>query len=186
MAITSVIVVGEVAHGTPRALTDPMGVWYGTAAVTGDASGGNVSAQFVPQQPNVTPLLPDLRQRYCYVCDGVSVVALNADPGNVAARLFTNDAAIGGAAPMQLAQARDALDFGGGFFLPDGDLLPEGAKRFALFSVLFPAGSTTVMVELRIQTNTLNNLTRFRAFGRYWDRAVINVPGFPNILTRDD
>ena len=162
-----------------------MGLWYGTAAVTGDASGGNVSVQFVAQQPAVTPTLPDLRRRYAYVCDGAMIVNFNADPGNLLCRLRSNDAQIGNASPAELFKAVDARDFGGGFFVPDGDMLPLGATRFPLFSVAFP-GTVTQMVSLIAQTNNNGALYHFKAFGRFWDRAVINVPGFPNVLTRDD
>ncbi len=184
MSISGTIVIGEVAHGTPRSLLDPMGIWYATAELTGDGSGGSVTFNFTPQQPGITPTLPDLRQRYLYICDGVFALDATADPGNATVNLFNRDAAIGAAPPMQLSKTVDTLpSVGTAGFLPSGDLLPDAAKRFPMFWITFPA-ATQIMISVQFQNNINLDGYTARVFGRYWDRQVRTVPGFPDSVMR--
>lgn len=187
MSIAVNIVAGNFGYGNPASLGEPLGLWSGEADVTGDASGGFVQVSFQPQNPTLTPTLIDQRREFCYFIDGAGIQS-SVDPGNMSVHVF-----------MHMARSNAALDIrpfhaisfpalaNGQQFNPSGDLLTEAIKRMPIFWDTQELASTAQIANsimfLQLENNVNLAVSRFRAYGRYYDRQVVTNRSFGRLIS---
>lgn len=185
MTIGVDIVAGNFAYGNPGSLGEPLGLWNAQADVTGDGSGGHISVRFQPQNPTLTPALPDQRLEFVYFVDGATIF-VNTDPGNVSCRVRTHmarsNAAI--AVPFEQIIARDTIQVETNVFAPAGELVPVAWKRTPVFwdTQELTAGEDDIVL-LSAQTNTNLSIYRARAYGRYYDRQILSNRAFSRLVS---
>jgi len=177
------VVAGNFPYGNPGSVGEPLGLWAGEANVTGDASGGFLSLNIEPQNPLATPTLADQRRQYVYFCDGCMIEA-TTDPGNLSVSIVMHMArsntALGDR--YQYKVARASLTNGQNF-VPSGPLIEDFVTRTPLFwDSQELAANTRTLVILRAETNTLATVYLLRAYGRYYDRAILGQRGFGRLI----
>lgn len=176
MTVTVLIPIQESAILRPRDLRDPLGVWAARGLGTGDAGGGVVLGQFI--------VPGDRRAAHVYACYGVSVVQLviaAVEASSMSVRLLTNwpVTETSGITGFSLTNSRVA-DNDGIFPASAFGPLIDGPMRFILlFDPRPDPTSSIVLVEAWPNDNSLDEDYVFEAYGYYWDRNIMDVPGGP-------
>lgn len=184
MTLAVQIVVGNFPYGNPASLGEPLGLWMGDANVTGDATGGFLAINFVPQNPTDTPTLADQRRQYIYFCDGLQLVSA-ADPGNVEGRVNTHWARSNSALLDRFEDdvVRDMLAVRG-IFVPDGSLISRQAHRMPIFwDTEELVSGTNGLCSVFAENNLNANLYRARCYGRYYDRQLLSNRSFGRLVS---
>lgn len=186
MSVSVNIIVLEQPYGNPGSLGEPLGIWYGAADVTGDATGGFVACAFEPQNPTTTPTLPDQRRTRVYFCDGVQIKPKGAaDPGNMAIMVKSHWARANSALNegMELTVLRNAQSDGNNWF-PSGVLRVPNMERMPIFwdTEDMSLSSNEHLVDLRIENNNNLQQTAFRAYGRFYDKAILANRAFGRLI----
>jgi len=185
MSITQDIIVLNVPYGNPGSLGEPLGIWTGRATVTGNATGGDIQVRFSPQNPILTPTLPDQRLQYVWFIDAAGITVGTAGGGNQGARLNTHWARPNSAlpSPLDMMVVRDGL-FNGNLEGASDPLIPAAWQRIPLFwDTQELATGNQVLVHLQVENNVnLVNHT-FSAYGRYYDRQILSNRGFGRLIS---
>ena len=155
---------------------DPLGIWYGRAGVTGDASGDGIQMRF-----NVPAANRGAHVHFCYDANFGQLTG-TADLATTNIRLLTNwpDATPGVVglqgygSNLALALAADnAITPISGFTTPP---ISPNQRFIPLWTV---QGSDLAIVEINFGGNTDLATYTFETFGYYWDRAILDAPGGP-------
>lgn len=177
MAIVSAVDILEHNVFKTRDARDPLGIWAYRNIVTGDASGGSVKATANAPQTNRV-----------YTCLFLTISADDLVANEIAKfRLLTNFP------PAGIAGGRAGFSFNRVVTITRTTVLtsPEdnwgsvgndmgNSDKLLLWGPLPVDTGSVPIVELEVQTNTLNAVYFFEAWGYYWDRvAVLEAPGGP-------
>jgi len=184
LSVINTVLIRETAYGNPGSVGEPLGLFSGQADQTGDASGGFVQLSFVPQNPTDTPTLDDHREEYVYFIEGAVMLA-NTDPGVLMAEVRMHMARANQALtpPYRHPIARNALQGETNIFAPDGDMLPQGIRRWPIFwDTQELAGTDNIIVFLAALTNTLATIYRSRVWGRYYSRQILSNRAFGRLV----
>jgi len=183
VAIEIVIPVIETGLWPQHDARDPLGVWGARNLVNADASGGTVTAQIA--------VLGARRRSRIYTCyNAMSVVTtetVQETSTGIRCRLLTNwpdvdpsSSSITGFATWSRAAV---VDDGGALVPTHGPVTPLVFPQDRFILLFDPgvvrAGTDMVIVELSRNANVNTNVYSFEAYGYYWDRSVLNVPGGP-------
>ena len=176
MSISSNSDIRQTAIFTPRDVRDPLGVWGGRNAITGDVSTGSVRTIFrVPA---------DLRPAYVYTCYSVQISqddgTLDRNPMRV--RLLTNWPNIDPQAGVQAYSTHNIVTADGSASLFEPVAGPEGVllapnDRFILLFDPRPSVISMPILELEYESNQDGETYIFECYGYFWDRTVMDTPG---------
>lgn len=179
MSVVGTVAVIESQQWPQGDARDPLGVWGGRALVVGDASGGEIGAEFfVPADKTGSFVYT------CYAINGGQVLG-SLQNQTFRIQLLTNFPNID---PQPGVQGFSTLDMG--FMGGDGGLsAPFSGQR----TWTFPSQNRFVLLYDPSPRNTDMNIVRlftvnqggvgvdfiFECYGYYWDRSVLNTPGGP-------
>lgn len=178
----AISVLGEVLAAAlwPQGdIRDPLGVWGCRVGVTGDASGGLITATFqVPTGRGAA---------YVYTCYSAQIGLLSGAVAGITSkcRLLTNwpniDVAAGvqGFSTLQFISMNGGTDFPSPLSGPLNTFFLSPLDRFILLFDPRPGAGSLNIVELTMGENTLNSTYSFEGYGYFWDRSVLNAPGGP-------
>lgn len=151
---------------------DPLGIWVARHGITGDATGGSIKVGFRPRSTD--------RLFTCYDVN-LAGIAGGLSAADVKLRLLTNlpdaDIAVGVQAYASLRVV------GSGFFAVSGLTAPIGGLNFEAippnqrFLLLFANQDRDPILEVETAENIDAATYSFEAYGYFWDRQVVNVPG---------
>lgn len=184
MTIDVNIVVLLQPYGNPGSLGEPLGIFSGSAAVGGDATGGFTRVTFVPQNPADTPLLADQREAYVFFLDGATFHDGSGTPGVGSIEVFTHWARpnVALAVPAQWQVAFQTAD-NAGQFKPTGTLLPAAVSRLPIFWDSQELGqANNQIVRLTLEANVNNNESEWSCYGRYYDKQVLSNRAFGRLV----
>ncbi len=180
MAITNEAIVRAQEIWPQRDARDPLGVWVRRFSVTGDASGGAITTQFIAPA--------DRRASFVFTCYSITAVQNSGTPvaTTVQARLLTNwpdadpEAGIRGYATAIANITLIDADFAGQISVPSRNLVGPNDRFILLFDPRQnPDLGVLNLVEVQWGVNVLAAVYTFEAYGYYWDRAILTTPGGP-------
>jgi len=183
LSIDVVIIVGVFPYGNPGSLGEPLGLFTGAAAVTGDATGGFVRVRFAPQNPTDTPLLADQRRQYVYFLDGYRITGSvdGVHSVSITCHWARSNSAL--ATPFTHKIARASVDDGINLFYGP-DLMSDRMTRTPIFwDTQELAGAGNGIVDLAAETNTNAANYRFECYGRYYDRQILSNRSFGRLIS---
>jgi len=162
---------------------DPLGVWGARVGITGDASGGTIKTGFLVSTTTSGGRI--------YTCYDAQVAGLSSTVvfSTLKTRLLTNRPDIDVLAGLQGYASLLVGSGFPGFFDADNSLTPPIAgpsihlissnQRFILLFGPGPGQETVNILEIEIDQNINLATYSFEAYGYFWDRQVVNVPGGP-------
>ncbi len=185
MSIDLTVVVLNQPYGNPGSLGEPLGIFSGAAAVSGDATGGFTRVTFVPQNPTTTPTLDDHRRQYVWFLDGMTVHDGATTPGNVGFEVFTHWAranfalAVPAVYNVNFATPNSVA----AQFFPRDMLHSEVISRLPIFwDTQELAATNNQIVRITLANNVNNNEAEFSCYGRYYDRQILGNRGFGRLV----
>lgn len=183
MAISLTVAILEHQVFKQRDARDALGIWNGRLGVTGDATGGSTKVNFLATAAQTGGRV--------YVCEAFDIASIQGLAGNAGGkwRLLTNFPPAdrnGGLAGNSFGRTF-TFDFNPGFTEPEGLIdgqwggSPLVINRVLLFGPRQPGQTQVSILELEIDQNVDLSTWSFEAWGYYWDREVVQVPGGPRL-----
>lgn len=183
MGQTVAIPVFEHAMWPQRDARDPLGVWVARKIITGDAD----TPVFILAQIQITAAQ---RRAHVYTCYNLFTGWVGGpNPSSetgIIGRLLTNWPDADELAGVQgFATARrvtETIQIASAFpdRVPDDFLVGPNDRFILLFDPsTVAAGLPMNIAEIQRDSNVLNTLYSFEAYGYYWDREILDTPGGP-------
>jgi len=178
MTVSGTSAIAPVALFGQGDVRDPLGIWGGRQAVTGDGTGGAIQSTFF--------VAAALRSAYVYTC--YSLTAGSETTGlpaaTVKARLLTNWPNVDPQAGVQAygSVRMEPILGSDNWRAPRftiGENLITNPQRFILLYDPRISGTNMNIIELDWSVNTDLAVYIFECYGYFWDRSVMQAPGGP-------